>query len=96
MPYCRNCGKMNGDVPGKAPLAYFKEHSPKWVCGCSKEQLQGSRDASFYSDKIRWYDAQAVRLCNARTPGGIADCEAACEAAEMYRLKFYEAWATTK
>ncbi len=93
---CTNCGKMNSEVEGKAPLEYFREHNPAYLCNCSDDQLQAARDAAFYSDKIRWFDAQAVRGCNARTPGGIAAYEADCDSAEMYRQKFDEAWALAK
>ncbi len=96
MSYCGNCGRMDGDIQGKAPLEYFKEFEPDSVCNCSAEQLQAARDLDFYSDKIRWYDAQASRLGSATSPGGIADYESACDDAEMYRRKFDEAWATAK
>lgn len=93
---CENCGKMNRNIEGKAPLEYFKKHNPGYLCHCTPDQLQAAKDASRYSDKIRWFDAQAVRKCNARTPGGIADYEEACDNAEMYRRKFDAAWALSQ
>lgn len=56
-------------------------------CSCSEEQLAAFDKLSRIGDEIAWWDAQALRLVNASSTGGIKEYEEAEENAAEARQR---------